>query len=68
METTVSGSVILSGMGSKKIKTVPIHARIPESDVAAVDKAADDELISRSMMVARIVREWVKRKQSHKLR
>jgi metal-responsive CopG/Arc/MetJ family transcriptional regulator len=42
---------------------VTIHARIPESDVAVVDKAADEELISRSSMMARIVREWVKQRQ-----
>lgn len=51
---------ILDGM-AKKIRTVPVHARIPESDVAKVDEAAADELTSRSTMIARIVREWAKR-------
>lgn len=46
----------------KKIKTVTIHARLAHSDVAEVDKAADEELTSRSNMLARIVREWVRRR------
>lgn len=55
----------IAGM-AKKFKTVPVHARIPESDVAEVDKAAEEELASRSTMIARIVREWVKRRLSLK--
>jgi hypothetical protein len=62
-ETIVSDPVILDAMSRKHIRTVTIHARIPESDVAAIDKAADEELISRSSMMARIVREWVKQRQ-----
>jgi hypothetical protein len=52
-------------MGKNKIKTVPIHARIAASDVAEIDKAADEQPISvsRSMMVALIVRDWAKRRQ-----
>ncbi len=52
--------------GMKKIKTVTIHARLPESDVAEVDKAAGEELSSRSNMLARIVREWARRRLSTK--
>lgn len=61
-ETIVSDAVILDGM-SKKVRTVAVHARIPASDVAEVDKAADEELVSRSNMIARIVREWAKVRQ-----
>lgn len=50
----------------KQIKTVPIHARLPESDVAVVDRAAEQEPCSRSNMVARIIREWIKRQLSQK--
>jgi hypothetical protein len=52
-------------MGKSKQKTVPIHARLAESDVAEIDKAAGEQPIpvSRSMMVAIIVREWVNRRQ-----
>jgi len=66
METIVSGSDILDGM--KKKKTVPIRARLPESDVAELDKAASEQPIpvSRSMMVALIVREWIQSRQSPK--
>jgi metal-responsive CopG/Arc/MetJ family transcriptional regulator len=46
-----------------KTKTVTVHARIPAPDVAEVDKAAEEELSTRSNMLARIVREWVKRRQ-----
>jgi hypothetical protein len=47
-----------------KEKTVPIHARLAESDVAAVDKASEEQPIpvSRSHMIALIVREWVKKR------
>lgn len=66
VETIVSDSDIVDGM--KKVKTVPIHARLSESDVAALDKAASEQPIpvSRSMMVALIVREWLQRQQSPK--
>lgn len=52
-------------MSKKQVTTVAVHARIPESDVAVVDSAADEELISRSNMIARIVREWVKRQKQN---
>jgi hypothetical protein len=46
---------------AKKLKTVPIHARLPESDVAELDKVAELQPIpvTRSHMVALIVREWL---------
>jgi hypothetical protein len=68
METNVSDTDTVDGM--KKVKTVPIHARLSESDVAALDKAAGEQPIpvSRSMMVALVVREWVLRQQSSKKR
>jgi len=46
-----------------KPKTIPIRARITEADVAALDKAASqqDIPVTRSMMVAIIVREWLKK-------
>lgn len=62
-ETNVSDSDILVVMAKKPIKTVTIHARIPDSDVAEIDRAAEEELVSRSNMVARIVREWAKQRQ-----
>ena len=68
VETIVSNAVTVDGMAKKPIQTVPIHARLPVSDVAEIDKAADDELTSRSNMIARIVREWVKRRLSQKPR
>ena len=49
----------IDGM-KKKVETVPVHARLPQSDVEEVDRAANEELTSRSNMLARIVREWVK--------
>jgi hypothetical protein len=53
---------------AKKMKTVPIHARLPESDVTELEKAASEQPIpvSRSMMIALVVREWVQRRQSPK--
>lgn len=53
---------------SKKQKTVPIHARLVESDVSEVDRAATEQPISvsRSMMIALIVRDWVKRRLAQK--
>lgn len=53
----------LDGMAKKLIRTVTAHLRLPEADLAEVDKAAGEELATRSNMLARIVREWVKRRQ-----
>jgi metal-responsive CopG/Arc/MetJ family transcriptional regulator len=53
----MSDPVIIDSM-SKRIRTVPVHARLPEQDIREVDKAADEELTSRSNMIARIVRQW----------
>jgi hypothetical protein len=68
METPVSDSDTLSGM-AKKEKTTPVHARIPDSDVAEVDKAAEQRkpfAVSRSLMIATIVREWADKRRSPK--
>lgn len=56
----MSDLATIDGM-KKKEKSVPIHARLAESDVAAVDKCAEEQPIpvSRSHMIALIVREWV---------
>lgn len=64
METNVSVSDNLSGM-AKTEKTVPIYARLTETDVAAVDKAAAKQpiAVSRSHMIALIVREWVSKQR-----
>jgi hypothetical protein len=61
-ETIVSDAVILDDM-PKKHRTVTVHARLATTDVDEVDKAADEELTSRSNMIARIVREWAKQRQ-----
>jgi metal-responsive CopG/Arc/MetJ family transcriptional regulator len=58
----VSDSLTIADVSKKSFRTVPIHARLPEPDVAEVDKAATEELVSRSTMIARIVREWVRRR------
>jgi len=55
-------------VSKKKFKTVPVYARIPEPDVAELDRAADEELVSRSTMIARVVREWVRRRLPPKKR
>lgn len=67
MKTIVSDSIILGGM-KNKAKTVPIYARLLESDVSEVDKAANEQPIpvSRSMMIALIIRDWIKRKMHSK--
>jgi hypothetical protein len=65
-ETIVSDMVTLDAVSKKPVRTVPVHARIPTSDVAEVDKAADEELVSRSNMLARIVSAWVKQRLSQK--
>jgi metal-responsive CopG/Arc/MetJ family transcriptional regulator len=67
LETPVLDSDTINGM-SKRVRTVAVHARIAEEDVAEIDKAADEELTSRSNMLARIVREWAKRRASPKKR
>lgn len=57
---------MLDGMGKKPVKTVPIHARLPVPDVAEVDAAAAELMVSRSLMVALIVRQWsLNRSGSH---
>lgn len=66
LETNVSDLATLDAVSKKPPKTVPVHARIPEPDVAEIDKGADEELVSRSNMIARIVREWVKKRLSSK--
>lgn len=55
----MSDSIIIDGMSKKKTRTVPVHARIAESDVAEVDKAADQNGVTRSLMISLIVRQWV---------
>jgi metal-responsive CopG/Arc/MetJ family transcriptional regulator len=55
----VSDSNTIGSM-KQKVKTVPIYARIPESDVDELDRAANEELNSRSNMIARVIREWVR--------
>lgn len=53
---------------SKKEKTVLVHARILESDVAELDKAASEQPIrvSRSMQIALAIRDWASRRRSPK--
>jgi L-aminopeptidase/D-esterase-like protein len=70
VETNVSDLDNLSGM-AKKQTTVPVYARLPESDVAEVDKAAEQQkpfAVSRSLMIATIVREWADKRRSPKKR
>ena len=64
----MSDSVTIADVSKKKFKTVPVYARIPEPDVAELDRAADEELVSRSTMIARVVREWVRRRLPPKKR
>ena len=59
----MSDSVILDAVSKKPIRTVTVHARIPEPDVAELDKAAEEEISTRSNMIARIVREWAKQRR-----
>ncbi len=68
VETTVSDSVTVGDVAKKPVKTVPIHARLPEPDVAELDKAAAQQPIpvSRSMMVALIVRAWAEKRLGQK--
>jgi hypothetical protein len=63
----VSDTDTMAGMS--KVKTVPIQVRVTESDVAALDKAAQGWKplpVTRSLLVAMIVREWVEKRQSPK--
>jgi hypothetical protein len=65
----VSDLNTLSGMAKKSEKTVPIYARLSESDVDELDKAAAEQkpfAVSRSLMVAMIVREWADKRRSPK--
>lgn len=66
----MSDSDTLSDMAKKTEKTVPVHARLSESDVAEVDKAANEQPIpvSRSYMLAIIVRQWADKRRSPKKR
>jgi hypothetical protein len=45
-----------------KVK-VPIHARVDSVDVAELDAGADEQLITRSQVVAQIIREWADRRR-----
>ena len=68
METNVSDCDTLPDM-AKKEKSVAIHARVPQSDVDVLDKVAGEQMVpvTRSMLVATIIREWVEnRRQSPK--
>ena len=58
----------MGDVAKKPVKTVPIHARLPEPDVAELDKAAAQQPIpvSRSMMIALIVREWAVKRLGQK--
>lgn len=64
----MSDFATLDDMSKKPIRTVPIHVRLHESDVAEIDRIADDELMTRSQLVARIVREWIKKRLPPKRR
>jgi uncharacterized protein (DUF1778 family) len=66
VETNVSNAGIVDAMSGKPVKTVPIYARVPAPDVALIDKAAKASYISRSQMVARIVREWAVKQERRK--
>jgi hypothetical protein len=57
-------------MAKKSEKTVPIHARLTESDVAEIERAAKEQPIpvSRSYMLAIIVRQWADKRRSPKKR
>ena len=66
METNVSNAGIVDAMSKKPVKTVPVYARVPAPDVALIDAAAKTAYVSRSMMVARIVRDWAARHERRK--
>ena len=42
---------------------IPIHARVDSVDVAELDAAAEEQLITRSQVVAQIIREWADRRR-----
>lgn len=55
-------------MAKKQEKTVPIYARVLESDVAVLDRVAAEQpiAVSRSHMIALIVRAWADKQRSPK--
>jgi metal-responsive CopG/Arc/MetJ family transcriptional regulator len=64
--TNSSDLATVASMAKTTPNAVNIHARLRESDVAEIDSAAHEELITRSGMIARIVREWVKQRSPQK--
>jgi metal-responsive CopG/Arc/MetJ family transcriptional regulator len=50
-----------------RVRTTTVHVRLPESDVKELDKiAADEQVTTRSEMIARIVRTWLRARSGNK--
>lgn len=43
-----------------------MHARVTKTDLAEVDACARDEMITRSQVVARILRQWADQRRAAK--
>jgi hypothetical protein len=59
MDTNVTNPDTMPVMADNT--TVPIYARVSKADLKIVDKAAKDNKpfeVSRSLMIATIIREW----------
>jgi hypothetical protein len=59
----VSEDVTMSGMDKHNPKTVPVYARLAPSDVSVIDRIAGEELITRSNLIFRIIRTWIKEQE-----
>lgn len=68
LETQMICSGTIAGMVKENVRTVPVHARIAEADIAVVDRVATEERSSRSKIIARLVAEWARQQASPKKR
>jgi hypothetical protein len=46
----------------RKNRTVATYTRLHQADFDELNRAAAEELTTRSTMIARVIREWVKRR------
>lgn len=48
----------------RKNRTVATYTRLHQADFDELNRIAEEELTTRSTMIARVIRDWLKRRQS----
>ena len=45
-------------------RKIPIHARVDAGDVAELDAAREEQMVTRSQLVAQLIRDWADRRRN----